>query len=179
MKSPLFYTVCIFFFQSLLFAQADPFVSAVANEEASLAEAALPKFQEFVKENNPLAFSALSAFELASWQEQSKEFTLFDLRHSEEYAFSHLPTAQHLGFNEFTVERVWMLRRNAPIVLYCISGEQSVHMSDYLKLMGFRDVRVLEGGLQAWLKEKKSLVGEQEGKQWLEILGEGKKKIHK
>lgn len=37
-----------------------------------------------------------------------------------------------------------------PLILYCSTGERSAMAAATLRSMGFRDVRVLEGGIEAW-----------------------------
>ncbi len=39
------------------------------------------------------------------------------------------------------------------LILYCSSGERSAIAAATLRSMGYRDVRVLEGGIEAWKRE--------------------------
>jgi 3-mercaptopyruvate sulfurtransferase SseA len=51
-----------------------------------------------------------------------------------------------------------MFHRNAPVIVYCTNGERSQTMAQYLGLMGFEDVRILDGQLLAWWEKHRSLV---------------------
>jgi rhodanese-related sulfurtransferase len=39
------------------------------------------------------------------------------------------------------------------LILYCSTGERSAMAAATLRSMGYRDVRVLEGGIEAWKRE--------------------------
>lgn len=39
------------------------------------------------------------------------------------------------------------------LILYCSTGERSAMAAATLRSMGYRDVRVLEGGIEAWKKD--------------------------
>lgn len=39
------------------------------------------------------------------------------------------------------------------LILYCSTGERSAIAAATLRTMGYRDVRVLEGGMEAWKRE--------------------------
>lgn len=39
------------------------------------------------------------------------------------------------------------------LILYCATGERSAMAAATLRSMGFRDIRVLDGGLEAWKKQ--------------------------
>ena len=39
------------------------------------------------------------------------------------------------------------------LILYCSTGERSAMAAATLRSMGYRDVRVLDGGIEAWKRE--------------------------
>lgn len=43
------------------------------------------------------------------------------------------------------------------LILYCSSGERSSMAAATLRLMGYRDVCVLEGGIEAWKREGRTV----------------------
>lgn len=74
-----------------------------------------------------------------------------DVREDHEYEEDHAAGAVHLGKGviERDVETV-IPQKHEPIVLYCGGGYRSVLAADSLQLMGYTDVRSMEGGIKAW-----------------------------
>ncbi|MFN2568374.1 MAG: molybdopterin-synthase adenylyltransferase MoeB [Candidatus Dormibacteria bacterium] len=77
--------------------------------------------------------------------------TLIDVRETGEFQQGHIPGAHHLsrGFLELQIENR-VPRRDTPITLYCAGGTRSLLAAQTLRQMGYRDVRSLAGGFQAW-----------------------------
>jgi len=78
-----------------------------------------------------------------------------DARRPEDYALGHLPGAVSLPVEEFDFyfpRSQARLDPNAPLVIYCGGGECTLshELADTLTQMGFRQVHVLTGGIDAW-----------------------------
>jgi rhodanese-related sulfurtransferase len=56
------------------------------------------------------------------------------------------------GYLEFKIEN-FIEDKSMPIIVYCCSGKRSILAANVLKLMGYKDVRSLEGGIQAWVED--------------------------
>ncbi len=86
---------------------------------------------------------------------------LIDVRETAEFGVGHLPGASHIprGVLEFQVEAHPALAcetspalsvRHRTVLVYCRSGGRSALAAHALQRMGFRDVRSIAGGIQAW-----------------------------
>src|SRR5215217_1068289 len=77
---------------------------------------------------------------------------LVDVRESEEWDRGHIPGAVHVprGYLESRIEGA-VSDRDAPVVLYCASGQRSALAANTLtELLGFADVRSMTGGITLW-----------------------------
>ena len=76
---------------------------------------------------------------------------LLDVRQDWETKISRLPNAVHIPIEEIEL-RVDELNRDDAIVVYCHAGVRSAAVAEYLRSLGFRDVRNLAGGLDLWAR---------------------------
>jgi rhodanese-related sulfurtransferase len=76
---------------------------------------------------------------------------LLDVRQDWETKLCRLPNAVHIPIEEIEL-RVEELSREDPIVVYCHAGVRSAAVAEYLRSLGFRDVRNLAGGLDLWAR---------------------------
>src|SRR5688572_21708119 len=86
---------------------------------------------------------------------------VIDVREREEWNLGHLPGAVHCtrGFLEL---RIGQLAPDPahPLVLYCQTGVRSLLAAATLQQLGYRDVRWLAGGIQAWMGEGRDVAAE-------------------
>jgi molybdopterin/thiamine biosynthesis adenylyltransferase/rhodanese-related sulfurtransferase len=78
--------------------------------------------------------------------------TLVDVRESEEWDRGHIPGAVHVprGYLESRIDGA-VADRDAPVVLYCASGQRSALAAHTLtELLGFTNVRSMTGGITLW-----------------------------
>ena len=78
---------------------------------------------------------------------------LIDVRERGEYAQRHATSAEHLsrGVIELEIEH-YAPDPATPIVCYCTGGNRSALVADNLQRMGYQNVRVVAGGLRAWIE---------------------------
>ena len=77
--------------------------------------------------------------------------TILDLRDLNEYMNGHLAGAVNIPFNADTfAERVDSLNRGNPLFIYCRKGARTGRAVDILKKSGFKEVYVLQGGIDSW-----------------------------
>ncbi|MCW5899132.1 MAG: rhodanese-like domain-containing protein [Flavobacteriales bacterium] len=76
---------------------------------------------------------------------------LVDVRTPGEYAAGHLKGAKLMDWNggQFQKEMT-KLDKDKPVLLYCGSGRRSDAALQELEKAGYRDVKHLVGGIQAW-----------------------------
>jgi rhodanese-related sulfurtransferase len=83
---------------------------------------------------------------------------LLDAREYDEFAVSHLEGAHFVGYNNFTVDLVKSLDRNAQLLVYCSVGYRSEKIAYKLKSEGFKNVSNLYGGIFEWVNQGHPIV---------------------
>lgn len=78
-----------------------------------------------------------------------KKITLIDVREPHEYEIARIEGAKLLPLGELP-ERVNELDTADELVMYCHTGARSARATQFLRGLGFRKVRNLEGGIDAW-----------------------------
>ncbi len=96
----------------------------------------------------------LSEFEIEPVQVQAKfqrgeSFLLIDVREPHEYQICRIPGARLIPLGELP-RRVHELDSAMDIVAHCKSGIRSGKAVDFLRQAGFRKVKNMKGGIQAW-----------------------------
>jgi rhodanese-related sulfurtransferase len=92
----------------------------------------------------------ISATTLQQRLTSGERITILDARTEKEYKVSRIKNARRVGFDDFSSERIWMLKRSAPIVVYCTNNERSNIVADYLLHIGFSDVTILHLAIIGW-----------------------------
>jgi rhodanese-related sulfurtransferase len=86
----------------------------------------------------------------------SQETRLLDVRSELEWQDRHIPGAELMPLSLVHVvaeERI--LKKDTPIITYCMAGGRSLAAAEVLVSLGYTDVSVLEGGCDAWYQTKK------------------------
>jgi sulfur-carrier protein adenylyltransferase/sulfurtransferase len=89
--------------------------------------------------------------ELKGRLDQGRAVVLLDVRQGWETQLCALAHATHIPMEEIEV-RVDELDPELATVVYCHLGVRSAAVVDYLRQWGFRDVKNLAGGLDAWAR---------------------------
>ena len=76
---------------------------------------------------------------------------LLDVRQDWETRLCRLENAVHIPIEEIEM-RADELNTADEIVVYCHQGVRSAAVAEYLRQLGFRDVKNLAGGLDAWAR---------------------------
>lgn len=138
-------------------AQNDPF-GGRAVDAAALSPSELPNFETYKASPENIKVSTVSPNELKTALDSENEtIFLLDARSKDEFEVSHLKNAKRIGHNDFTVERVWMVDRKARVIVYSAAGNRALLSAQYLILMGFRDVQILDGSLIGWKNSGKDI----------------------
>ena len=83
---------------------------------------------------------------------QGKKVLLLDVREPHEWDIVHIDGSRLIPLNELP-ERVNELDSADEIVAYCHTGGRSARAADFLRGLGYKKVRNLEGGIEAWAVE--------------------------
>jgi len=86
-------------------------------------------------------------------------FLVIDVREAEEFKAGHIEGAVNIPIR-FLVKNVAQLPKDkgAPMVIVCKSGIRAAYGTIALKLLGYTNVKDLQGGLLAWEKDSLPLV---------------------
>lgn len=81
----------------------------------------------------------------------AEHYLVVDARTDEEFRDGHLPGAMLIPFNHLTavVERL-PRNKETPILLYCRSARRTEQGMMALRLLGYRQVYHIRGGIEAW-----------------------------
>ena len=83
---------------------------------------------------------------------------LLDVRRDDEWRAGHAPQAVHVPLDQLPA-RVGELSTDRRVVAVCRSGARSGRATMYLRSLGL-DVVNLEGGMQAWVRAGRDVVGD-------------------
>jgi adenylyltransferase/sulfurtransferase len=92
--------------------------------------------------------SEIEPEELKALQDKGEDIYLLDVREPHEYAICRL--SEHLIPLGELPQRVHELDTAREIVAYCKVGARSAQAVAFLQSIGFRRVRNLKGGINAW-----------------------------
>lgn len=95
--------------------------------------------------------SEITPRELKARLDAGRPPVLLDVREAWELRLCRLPNALHIPLEELA-GRVDELDPEQEIVVYCHQGVRSAAVVEYLRARGFRDVKNLRGGLDAWAR---------------------------
>jgi rhodanese-related sulfurtransferase len=93
---------------------------------------------------------------------QASQWKILDVREPWEYQFGALPNAEPLN-PQCWDEIVTSWEKDTPILLYCHFGVRSLDAASQLMDLGFTNVRVLQGGIDAWSQDVDPTVARYEG----------------
>ncbi|HEV2056969.1 MAG TPA: rhodanese-like domain-containing protein [Methylomirabilota bacterium] len=93
----------------------------------------------------------LTAVELKQRLDQREPLVLLDVRQDWETRLCRLDNALHIPIEEIEL-RSDELDPAAEIIVYCHQGVRSAAVAEYLRGLGFANVRNLAGGLDAWAR---------------------------
>jgi adenylyltransferase/sulfurtransferase len=94
----------------------------------------------------------IEATELAQVLHNGKQVRLIDVREPHELQISHLEGAELIPLGQLA-SRLSELDSAEELVLFCKSGTRSARALELLLSAGFRKVKNLKGGINAWARE--------------------------
>lgn len=94
----------------------------------------------------------ITALQLAERLKRGEKINLVDVREPHELVISHISGAQNVPLGMLAA-RLGELDSAQEIVLFCRSGTRSAHALELLLSAGFRKVKNLQGGINAWALE--------------------------
>lgn len=104
---------------------------------------ALESYFEFVDYNS----GTIAVEQLAP--EDWKKFYVLDVRDAVQYAKEHIPGAVNLEWRQVIAQRQ-SIPKDKPVLIYCNTGSLSAQAGFALRLAGYDNVRILQGGFAEW-----------------------------
>lgn len=99
---------------------------------------------------NTLISHSVNEISVDSLKNSDGNIILLDAREDNEYNVSHLKNAIHVGYNDFSLDKIKSIDKDAAIVVYCSVGYRSEKIAEKLKLAGYTNVSNLFGGIFEW-----------------------------
>lgn len=119
----------------------------------------LADYQSFCGLTAPVGMQAadipsISAVELKALRERGEQVSLIDVREPTEWDIVRIDGAQLMPKSPTLAAQLEArFGKDAPLVLHCKSGLRSEAVLAELQRLGFSDVRNLEGGVLAWVRQ--------------------------
>ena len=77
------------------------------------------------------------------------KFMVIDARDAGQFAKNHIPGAINMDWRQVLAKRDTILK-NKPVLIYCNTGSLSAQAGFALRVAGWDNVRILQGGLEEW-----------------------------
>ena len=89
------------------------------------------------------------------------DYTLIDVRTNEEYESGYIKDAINFDFYSKSFQKeILSLEKSSSIILYCRTQNRSVKTANFLKENGYKNITVLEGGINSWVKNGNDLAND-------------------
>lgn len=91
--------------------------------------------------------------------QKKRRTTIIDVRTPDEVTAGYLANSNNIDVqNELFDANIAQLNKNKTYLLYCRSGKRTAVAGAKMKAAGFKKVYMMEGGLNAWKEQEKSLI---------------------
>jgi len=87
-----------------------------------------------------------------------KKTVFIDIRDPDSFQEAHIEGSQHVT-DESIQEFISKSDKSQPVIVYCFHGNSSQGAAAYLQENGFKDVKSMAGGFEAWRTEFPSVPG--------------------
>jgi rhodanese-related sulfurtransferase len=114
-------------------------------------------FDKMLSELIDFEVPTVTVAKLKEMQENGKVY-LLDARETNEYNVSHLPNAERIGYDNFSISDVKDIPKNATIVIYCTVGYRSGKVVEKLRKAGYTNTYNLYGSIMEWANQGNTLI---------------------
>lgn len=95
-------------------------------------------------------------------KDKIKNFMLIDIRPADERKLAHISGDKHIPAEKFDKEATKY--KDKEIVLYCHHGIRSALLAEKLEQTGFKNIKTMTGGIDAWSEKVDATVPKYEHK---------------
>jgi len=118
----------------------------------------------FINEEIAFKVPVITCQQLRKLQTNGRQkLAILDARSKRAFDVSHIEQARRVGYDDFSVEKVWFVDKNTIVVIYCRVGEKSEKIALELQKMGFNNIQNLYGSIIEWVNQDLPIV-DKEGK---------------
>jgi len=78
-----------------------------------------------------------------------KKFVLIDARDAGQFAKGHIPGAINMDWRQVLAKRD-SIPKDKPVLIYCNTGSLSAQAGFALRVAGWDNLRILQGGMEEW-----------------------------
>jgi len=114
---------------------------AVAQEKAVID--AMESYLDFVD------YGGATIFPEQIPKDEWKKFFVIDARDKDQFIKEHIPGASNIEWRRVLSERSH-IPKDKPVLVYCNTGSLSAQAGFALRLAGYENVRILQGGFAEW-----------------------------
>lgn len=102
---------------------------------------------------------SIKIYKFTQWlnEKDSSNPLILDARSQEEYAISHIKSAQWIDSTDQAIPVLSEVPLDTPIVVYCSIGYRSAKIAQQLSLAGYQNVFNLSGGIFQWANKGKPI----------------------
>lgn len=118
-----------------------PSLPAAAEEKAAVD--AMESYLDFVD------YGGATIFPEQIPRDDWKKFFVIDARDKDQFTKEHIPGAVNIEWRRTLAERS-RIPKDKPVLLYCNSGSLSAQAGFALRVAGYDNVRILQGGFAEW-----------------------------
>jgi len=115
--------------------------TALANKTAAIDE--MESYLEFVEYGGGVIFA--EQIPKDDW----KKFVLIDARDAGQFAKGHIPGAINMDWRQVLAKRD-AIPKDKPVLIYCNTGSLSAQAGFALRVAGWDNLRILQGGMEEW-----------------------------
>ncbi|WP_334158503.1 rhodanese-like domain-containing protein [Oryzomicrobium sp.] len=130
----------------LMRAAAFTFILAMASAPALASEEAVQAMEEYLEF---VDYGRATIFPEQIPKEDWHKFHVIDARDKALYAKEHIPGAVNLEWRQVLAQKA-SIPRNKPVLIYCNTGSLSAQAGFALRVAGYDNVRILQGGFAEW-----------------------------
>ena len=117
--------------------------SAVHADNKAIATDEMEAYLEFVDYGGGVIFA--EQIPKDDWP----KFLLIDARDPAQFAKGHIPGAVNMDWRQVLAKRN-TIPKNKPVLIYCNTGSLSAQAGFALRVAGWENVRILQGGMAEW-----------------------------
>lgn len=115
--------------------------AALADKAAAIDE--MEAYLEFVEYGGGVIFA--EQIPKDDW----KKFVLIDARDAGQFAKGHIPGAINMDWRQVLAKRD-AIPKDKPVLIYCNTGSLSAQAGFALRVAGWDNLRILQGGMEEW-----------------------------